>query len=62
MWEKIYESPIEEATVEELWVQCHQPDDGYVEHALIMDALCELIRRGIVEDFPKKPLDKHPDL
>lgn len=50
MWEEIFKSPIEEASEEQLWEQYNLPDDGFVQHWLGMDALMELVRRGVVEN------------
>lgn len=50
MWEEIFKSPIEEASNEQLWEAYNRPDDGFVEHALGMAALMELVRRGVVEN------------
>ena len=50
MWEEIFKSSIEEATEAQLWEEYNLPDDGFVQHALGMEALMELVRRGIVEN------------
>lgn len=49
MWEEIFKFPIEEASEEQLWEEYNRPDDSFVQHALGMAALRELIRRGLTE-------------
>lgn len=49
-WEEFYNHPVEQASEQELWDRYNQPDDGFVQHALGMAALMELVRRGIVEN------------
>lgn len=50
MWEEIFGYPVEQASEEELWEEYNRPDDSYVQHALGMAALMELVRRGVVEN------------
>ena len=50
MWEEIFKFPIEEASEAQLWEEYNRPDDSFVQHALGMAALMELVRRGIVEN------------
>lgn len=50
VWEEIFKSPIEQASDAQLWEEYNRPDDSYVQHALGMAALMELVRRGVVEN------------
>ena len=50
MWEEIFKFPIEEASEAQLWEEYNRPDDSFVQHALGMTALMELVRRGVVEN------------
>ena len=55
MWKEIFGYPVEQADVEILWREYNKSDDDYVQHALSMEAILELIRRGEVENiFAKK--------
>ena len=55
MWKEIFGYSIERADAETLWREYNKPDDDYVQHALGMEAILELIRRGEVENiFAKK--------
>lgn len=57
MWKEIFGYSIERADAETLWREYNKPDDDYVQHALGMEAILELIRRGEVENiFAKKGL------
>lgn len=50
MWEEILGYPVEQASEEKLWEEYNLPDDSFVQHALGMAALMELVRRGVVEN------------
>lgn len=65
MWEEIFGYPVEQASEEKLWEEYNLPDDSFVQHALGMAALMELVRRGLVEnpfEKIKKGIDTIPKL
>ena len=49
MWEEFYGYPVEQASEEQLWEEYNRPDDGFVQHALGLEAWVELLCRGLIK-------------